>query len=636
MSDPKIERAVGPDAIFISYRRGDTAYPAGWLYHQLVGHFGVGQVFKDVDSIELGSDFVNEITTAVASCHCLLALIGRDWLTSLDGRGRRRLDDPADFVRLEIEAALTRDVRVIPVLVEDATMPYADELPPTLAPITRRQALVLSPTRFTADIAKLITVLERTFAEAAAARDAAMQATVEDDRREALATTMQEPAEAATPAVERPAVDEAPEHEPDVTPYEAPEARRLAPDVPTPTVPGPPPAAAATAVPAPVEPPVVELVHPAAQDTPKPGSAATDTADRTSRRQKLLGRGILAAPILLLLALFLPWTSDETFTRDGFSSPLLLVALILLVSAAWLQLPGLGAPVRTLVQLATAMFGFTGLALVCTVLAFLQARSSGLLDTVGFGLGQGSDRSAHPGAYVGLVVALGASVLAGLRRRAARRSPDEPTPPPVEGKAQSSYGGVLVVLFLVAILGVTVHPAAADNLPAPYAGERAWWGFYGNNLDTTLELTNPLNLNGAATAELTAQVNYDAEEGYDFLYGEVSIDGRESWARLNGTVAGESIWSASEGDVEGISGKSGDADEDGETDWVPLKYDLSPLEGESEVWFRFRYITDSSSVSRGFFIDDVVIAGDLTMVVSDGAESDDNGPWTADGFVKSP
>jgi len=109
--------------IFISYRREETAYPAGWLFDRLAERFGPKQVFKDVDSIELGDDFVQMITRAVGSCDVLLALIGDQWLTITDVHGRRRLDDPDDFVRLEIEAALTRNVRIIPILVDGANMP---------------------------------------------------------------------------------------------------------------------------------------------------------------------------------------------------------------------------------------------------------------------------------------------------------------------------------------------------------------------------------------------------------------------------------------------------------------------------------------------------------------------------------
>ena len=151
--------------IFVSYRREETAYPAGWLYDRLTNRFSPGQVFKDVDSIQLGDDFVEVITSAVSSCDVLLALIGDEWLTISDSNGRRRIDDPNDFVRLEIEAALTRKVRVIPILVDGASMPRADELPDSLAPLVRRQALELSPSRFEFDTGRLFKVLDSTLAE---------------------------------------------------------------------------------------------------------------------------------------------------------------------------------------------------------------------------------------------------------------------------------------------------------------------------------------------------------------------------------------------------------------------------------------------------------------------------------------
>ena len=162
--------------IFISYRRADTAYPAGWLFDRLVEHFGRHQVFKDVDSIQLGDDFVEAIRKAVASCNVLLALIGDQWLTITDEQGRARLQDPHDFVRLEIEAALARDVRVIPILVEGARMPHADQLPPSLANLVHRQALELSPSRFDFDTTRLLRVLDRTLGEVHAEHSAAPDA----------------------------------------------------------------------------------------------------------------------------------------------------------------------------------------------------------------------------------------------------------------------------------------------------------------------------------------------------------------------------------------------------------------------------------------------------------------------------
>jgi hypothetical protein len=148
--------------VFINYRREETGYPAGWLYDRLGQRFGVARVFKDVDSIALGDDFVEAINRAVESCDVLIALIDDRWLAVTDESGQRRLDDPHDYVRLEIEAALARNVRIIPVLVDGARMPRAEDVPDTLAPLVRRQALELSPSRFDSDAERLIRVLEST------------------------------------------------------------------------------------------------------------------------------------------------------------------------------------------------------------------------------------------------------------------------------------------------------------------------------------------------------------------------------------------------------------------------------------------------------------------------------------------
>ena len=93
-----------PGRIFISYRRDETDFPAGWLYERLAAHFGPDQIFKDVDSIELGDDFAEVIADAVGACDVLLVLIGAQWLAITDQAGRRRLENSDDFVRLEIEA----------------------------------------------------------------------------------------------------------------------------------------------------------------------------------------------------------------------------------------------------------------------------------------------------------------------------------------------------------------------------------------------------------------------------------------------------------------------------------------------------------------------------------------------------
>ena len=162
--------------IFISYRRQDSAYPAGWLYDRLAEKFGPDQIFKDIDSIELGDDFVDTITNAVGSCDILLALIGQKWLDIAGADGTRRLDEPDDFVRLEIEAALERKVLLIPILVDGAEMPRGDELPPSIAAMVRRHALELSPNRFRADTDRLLETMDRTLTGLRDAETAPMMA----------------------------------------------------------------------------------------------------------------------------------------------------------------------------------------------------------------------------------------------------------------------------------------------------------------------------------------------------------------------------------------------------------------------------------------------------------------------------
>ena len=154
------------ERIFISYRREDSAYPAGWLYERLAQHFGAASIFKDVDAIRPGDNFVSKITSAIGACSALLALIGDRWLTIADESGRRRLDNPSDFVRLEIGAALARSIRVIPVLVNGAQMPRSSQLPDSLKELSGRQAIELKPSQFNSDANRLIRSLESTFDQA--------------------------------------------------------------------------------------------------------------------------------------------------------------------------------------------------------------------------------------------------------------------------------------------------------------------------------------------------------------------------------------------------------------------------------------------------------------------------------------
>lgn len=146
-------------AIFISYRREDAEGQAGRLFDDLVSHFGKGSVFMDVTGIERGRDFRQAIKEHVASCDVLLAMIGKDWLGAKDESGRLRLEDPMDFVCLEIASALKRDIPVIPVLVRGAIMPRSDQLPPDLADLPYRNGVELTHARWDSDVQELIEAL---------------------------------------------------------------------------------------------------------------------------------------------------------------------------------------------------------------------------------------------------------------------------------------------------------------------------------------------------------------------------------------------------------------------------------------------------------------------------------------------
>jgi len=124
--------------IFISYRRGDSAYIADTINQALQKRFGLASVFFDVDAIPLGVDFRATIANAVGQCDVLLAIIGDRWLG--DPSHQHRLDDPADYVRIEVESALERGIPVIPVLVGNATIPSDADLPESMRGLRYRNA----------------------------------------------------------------------------------------------------------------------------------------------------------------------------------------------------------------------------------------------------------------------------------------------------------------------------------------------------------------------------------------------------------------------------------------------------------------------------------------------------------------
>src|SRR5437667_1959585 len=146
-------------SIFLSYRREDSEGQAGRLYYALGGVFGPDSVFMDVAAIQPGRDFRKSIDQSLNSCGVFLSLIGKSWLTAKDTSGQRRLDDPADFVRIETGAALKRDIPVIPVLVQGASAPKPDQLPDDLKELAFRNAVELTHPRWDSDIEVLIKAL---------------------------------------------------------------------------------------------------------------------------------------------------------------------------------------------------------------------------------------------------------------------------------------------------------------------------------------------------------------------------------------------------------------------------------------------------------------------------------------------
>ncbi len=145
-------------ATFISYRRNDSAGHTGRLYDHLCESLGEGNVFRDIDTIKPGSDFVDAVQDGIKHCSTLVVVIGNHWLTAEDESGRR-LDHPLDYVRLEISSALKQGIQVLPVLVEGARMPDPTDLPEDIAPLARRQALQLSDDRWDYDVSRLISAL---------------------------------------------------------------------------------------------------------------------------------------------------------------------------------------------------------------------------------------------------------------------------------------------------------------------------------------------------------------------------------------------------------------------------------------------------------------------------------------------
>ncbi|HEX6041066.1 toll/interleukin-1 receptor domain-containing protein [Longimicrobium sp.] len=148
-----------PDSIVLSYRREDSIAITGRLHDRLTAQFGPGTVFKDFDSIPLGVNFKSYIDQAISRCSVVIAVIGENWLGSAGGSSR--LDDPRDFVRLEIESALQREIPIVPLLVNGARMPPPEALPESLRELAYRNGTVIGyDPHFNDDVRRVIAGLE--------------------------------------------------------------------------------------------------------------------------------------------------------------------------------------------------------------------------------------------------------------------------------------------------------------------------------------------------------------------------------------------------------------------------------------------------------------------------------------------
>ena len=149
-------REVAISKIFINYRREDSSAAAGRLHDALGDAFGFDNLFIDVDNMPVGVDFVDHLQTQVSGCDIFLSIIGPDWVDAKDDIGNRRLENPNDYVAAEIAAALKRNIPVVPVLVDGARLPSADQLPELLKPLARRHAVEVRTPQFRRDANALI------------------------------------------------------------------------------------------------------------------------------------------------------------------------------------------------------------------------------------------------------------------------------------------------------------------------------------------------------------------------------------------------------------------------------------------------------------------------------------------------
>jgi uncharacterized membrane protein YeaQ/YmgE (transglycosylase-associated protein family) len=157
-----LRKRVPQEKVFICYRRDDSKDVTGRIYDRLVNEFGDKSVFRDLDSIPIGLDFRKHIDATISQCDACLVVIGKNWLSMGDSSGGRRIDDPRDHVRIEIEAALKRTIPVVPLLVSGAVMPSVEELPPSLQDLAFRNGIPVRPDPdFHRDVDRLVSGLKK-------------------------------------------------------------------------------------------------------------------------------------------------------------------------------------------------------------------------------------------------------------------------------------------------------------------------------------------------------------------------------------------------------------------------------------------------------------------------------------------
>ena len=169
LSEPSFDDSAnsarqGVTGIFLCYRRLHAEGYAGRIFDRLTSEFPSTRLFMDVDNIQPGEDFVEIIERAITECRVMLVFITRDWAGLSDPGGMKLLEKPTDFVRVEITRALQQNLVLIPVLVGGAAMPRTEDLPESLAPLTRRQAIEIRHASWRDDVTKLTKVLQRLLA----------------------------------------------------------------------------------------------------------------------------------------------------------------------------------------------------------------------------------------------------------------------------------------------------------------------------------------------------------------------------------------------------------------------------------------------------------------------------------------